>query len=188
MQACVREFTEASQLADYIRDDSHGLTREYTNGSFDLSVSYVPSDLLLSREMQSYRDNNELLENKARYDSILYFTLRISQNNKKIEHNYVRDPDALSKIVSYLSEGIAADVYILSDADTLKPMGVMYSGTVGITPATDLMLAFPRNDLTKSASQLSLYFNDSVIGCGRSVFEFKTKDIIKVPSLKLRQL
>lgn len=185
---CAKEFKDPSELTKYLSDKKNDLQLERVNHPFVIKASYIPSDLLLSREMRSYRNAQEFSENKLRYDTMLYFNLRISLNNKKVESNFVRDTNELNKIVSYLSDGITKDLYIVSDGDTLHAMGVMYDGNFGQVPDTGVLVAFSKSILSEHNDQLSLYFSDSMLGSGRSVFEFSKKDIKRVPPLKLKQL
>lgn len=189
LQSCTREFTDSSQLAKYVDDSSNGLVKQRINGQFEISVSHVPSTLLLSREMISYRNEKEFLDNKTRYDSILYFDLKISQKGKKVESNYVRDPEALNRIVAYMSDEISSDIFIVDEkySDTLRPSATMYVGSLGMSPTTEVMIAFPRKILS-SGNDLTFYFDDAMIGSGRSSFKFNAKDIKKVPPLKIKWL
>jgi hypothetical protein len=183
LSGCTKALPEA-QLNAYINDDDNGLHKQQQSNDVTLDVFYRPSDLVWIRNIHAAKDESSRQKLLGQIDSLTYFLIHLSSGGAELENKYASDPDEFANIVSYLSDGIANDLFLTHGADTIKAASVLYARTFGSTNATRVLAAFEArvHDLD---GDITLHFNDTKLDVGDLEFDFKTRDLKNTPKLQI---
>jgi hypothetical protein len=179
---CTRYLSEP-ELRTYVTDPGNGLTGEVKKGDVRIAVNYRPADLVMFKDLQMITDEDQREAAVKRYDSINYFVMQLSMNDREIESIYAGDPRKFGEVVSYLSYGIANDLILIADKDTINALDVAYSRSFGSAGSTQLMVAF-KGDLRRRSGTARLLFDDNALGTGISEFEFDCDKLRETPRIK----
>jgi hypothetical protein len=179
---CTRYLSE-SELRQYVTDPENGLVGHVEKGDVKIDVQYRPADLVMFRDLQMIDDEHQREAATTKFDSINYFVMQMSMNEREIESRYAGDPRKFSEVVSYLSYGIASDLMLVTENDTINVLDVAYSRSFGSTGNTQLMIAF-KDDLRRRSGTARLLFSDNVFGTGFNEFEFDCDRFREIPRIK----
>lgn len=172
------------ELNEYLNDPDHGLKHRQGNGDMQLVIEYRPTDLIVKQQLSDVVNNKEREVIKRQFDSLDYFVLRFSKNDKEVENSYVSDPARLSEIESYFSQGILSDLSMITPTDTLRPVDVVYTRTFGMSRASSVLVVF-KSYLVHRTGSVDLYFEDSMLATGRSKFTIDIDDVKNIPALNI---
>lgn len=77
-----------------------------------------------------------------------YFKLSLTWNGKPFIQRNVSDNIKYNDDVTYLSDGILKDIYIVKqNGDTIKPVSCITGYTYGMTPEDEILIAFDKTSL-----------------------------------------
>lgn len=186
--SCAHPLERPAYLA-YLADPTHGLTHTQEANGTTVTCSYRPTDLLVSQEMAA----EETAVAPATLDSLhrtyagkLYCTLALARDSAEIETSLIRDETALGQALSYLSQGIAHDVYLrgLGQPDSVTALAATYARQYGNTGRSTVLLVFPAPQLDV-AQGFTISYHDTQFGLGPLRFVFAAKALRDLPALKL---
>lgn len=183
LASCQAAMLTEEELQQYSLDPENGLLQRIEKQNTVLEMYYKPTDLIVAQELKGVTDVNERKKTAARLDSLDYFVLRLSREGKEIETGYARNEEAFNKVIDYLSFNMAPDVFMVCQKDTLTALDVVYARTFGSKDATSVMAVFNSN-LKNNKADAKVFFDDPLFGTGLNQFEFRNKDIQKIPNLK----
>lgn len=183
--ACTKDRITADQLRAYMLDEKNGLIKSKLNGRITVKAQYKPKDLVLLQEMGGSTAEEKWQHAVSRFDSLDYFVLSFSNEDKELENQYAANQDKLSSIVSYLGGGMSKDLLLITGRDTINVLDIGYARTYGSLTASSALLVFKsyigkRDDL----KDVRLIFSDEEIGVGYCEFVFKANDLHDIPELK----
>lgn len=179
-----RSIVSEQELKDYIMDPEHGLCRREAKNGIDMEVVYRPSELVSAQQVAGVTDQKEREKIIRNFASLTYFIIKLSRNGQEIENAYVSDNDKFLQVTSYLSAGIAQDLYLVNKGDTIRALDAVSTRMFGAATATTVMAIFDTDVKDKDGS-LRFCFDDTGLGLGLNEFEFDTDDINKAPTLNL---
>jgi hypothetical protein len=179
-----RSVVSEQELKDYLMDPEHGLSRHEAKKGIDMEVVYRPSELVAAQQVDGVTDKKEQERIIRNFDSLAYFILKLSRNGQEIENAYVSDNDKFLQVTSYLSSGIAQDLYLVNKEDTIRALDAVYTRMFGAATATTVMAIFDA-DVKDWDGSVTFCFDDTGLGLGINEFEFDTNDINKAPTLNL---
>ncbi|MBT1697138.1 hypothetical protein KK083_09645 [Fulvivirgaceae bacterium PWU4] len=179
-----RSIVSEQELKDYIINPDHGLCRREAKNGIDMEVVYRPSELVAAQQVAGVTDQKEREKIIRNFDSLAYFVIKLSRNGQEIENAYASDNDKFLQATSYLSSGIAQDLYLVNKGDTIRALDAVYTRMFGAATATTVMAIFDTNVKDLDGS-LTFCFGDTGLGLGLNEFEFYTNDINKAPTLNL---
>lgn len=185
---CARPLERPAYLA-YLADPAHGLTHTQEAGGTTVTCSYRPPDLLVSQELTP----EETTARPATVDSLrhtyagkLYCTLALSRDSAELETSLIRDETARGQAISYLSEGIAHDVYLrgLGEPDSVLALAATYARQYGTTGRSTVLLVFPAPRLDVQRG-FTISYHDTQFGLGPLRFVFSAAALRDLPALKI---
>lgn len=172
------------ELKDYTLDPSNGLIKQASTNGVEIEVVYRPTDLVLAQQLQGLTNENERRKEIESFSGLSYFVVKISRHGQEIENTYAGDPSKFTNVVSYLSSGLRANMYVVNGSDTIPSLDAVYTRMFGAATATSVMTIFETNVKTLTGN-LKFCFDDTVLGLGRNEFVFDLADIKNAPTLNL---
>lgn len=182
--ACSPSTLDEKGLKKYILNEDNGLHQKLTKGENRLEVLYRPAELVWADEIRSAASPEERKRILQQVDSMNYFIIRFSNNGGEIESQFVSDDDKFSEVTNYLSFEMVNDLSAIVAGDTIRALDVIHTRTFGSTNGTNVMAVF-QTDFRNLHEDFVLVLNDRVLGTGVSSFNFKKKDLLKIPDLNL---
>jgi hypothetical protein len=173
-----------SELKGYVSDKENGLQKSLQKNGYDIEVTYRPTELVLFQHLDGVEDASERETIKKQIDTLSYFVVKLSRNGQEIEHYLSGNRHMLAKVVSYLSSGIGDDLMVATRRDKMHPLDVAYVRSYGATSGTSLLVVFRKPDMD-TTDKLTFVLNDELIGIGSVAFDFQTKDLKRIPTLRL---
>jgi hypothetical protein len=177
--SCRPKTATVSELNLYLTDPEHGLSKTLAKEDIKLELIYRPRELVFIGQAGA-----DKVKREARLDSMDYFVLRLSRSGKVIEHIYGADQSEYNRVIGYLDGELTKDISLQYDGTLIHPEGVALMPSVSGTDASTIMLVF-KSALQKYDGQFTVIFNDSMFGTGRTDFEFNSRDIKRVPSIRM---
>lgn len=180
---------EQPQYLAYLADAKHGLTQNQEVNGATVTCSYRPLDLLVGQELA----NRETEATRAVIDSIrhtyagrVYCTLSLARNGAEIENGLVRDEIALGQALSYLSTGIAQDVFLrgAGQPDSVPALAATYARQYGSTGRSTVLLAFAAPEPAIQQG-FTITYRDTQFQLGTTRFAFSAQALKNLPALKL---
>jgi hypothetical protein len=185
---CSGALTPPQYLA-YLADPAHGLTQTQEVNGTTITCGYRPPELLVSQELatQAAPPAPALRDSLRRtYAGKLYCTLALARDSAELEAAVSRDETALGQTLSYLSAGIAHDVYVrgLGQPDSTAALAAAYTRQYGNTGRSTVLLVFatPRLDVRQG---FTLTYRDTQFGLGPVHFVFTPQALGRLPALQL---
>jgi len=94
-----------------------------------------------------------------------------------------RDPIQRSQLINKLAFEMQEHVFIrLENGKKIELLDYNFDRSFGLSPATNLLLIFERNEVVKQAS-FNLVITEFGLRTGPVNLEFETKDITTIPSI-----
>ena len=184
---CSGTLTPPQYLA-YLADPAHGLTQTQEVNGTTITCGYRPPELLVSQELATHdTPPTPALRDSLRrtYAGKLYCTLALARDSAELEAAVSRDETALSQTLSYLSTGIAHDVYVrgLGQPDSTAALAAAYTRQYGNTSRSTVLLVFatPRLDVRRG---FTLTYRDTQFGLGPVHFVFTPQALGQLPALQ----
>lgn len=179
-----RNVVSEKELKSYISDPENGLSKSVMKGDINVNVLYRPSELVVAQQIAGVTNAEEIKQAHKDFDSLSYFVLKLDRDGQEIENKLVSDPERFGRVISHLSSGIASDIYVVADRDTLYAIDAIYTRMFGSAAATSVMAIFDKS-LKEKSGTLKFHLDDETLGIGNVDFEFLTSDIKKAPTLNL---
>lgn len=172
----------------YLANPAHGLTQTQEANGITVVCSYRPPDLLVSQELtlEATTANPVYVDSVRRsYAGKLYCTLALARDSAELEASLSRDEAALGQALSYLSTGIARDVYLrgLGQPDSVAALAASYTRQYGNTGRSTVLLVFPAPRL-EVAQGFTISYHDMQFGLGPLRFVFPAHALRDLPALR----
>lgn len=185
LTSCSTSSREAPALRNYVQDPGHGLTHHIETGPVSVTCTYRPTDLLIAQELARNANSVPLDSLRRTYAGKTYFALTLAQNEVEIEDRYLPDNAAFTQALSYLSTGIAADVFIVTATrDSVAALAAIYPRQYGTTGRSTVLLVFDSQKLDLQQG-FTFTFHDRFFNLGTLRFPFAADDLQALPQLKL---
>lgn len=179
-----RRVVSEQELKEYVMDPENGLRKSSENNGIDIEIMYKPTDLILAQQLDGLTDARERTKTISNFTNLSYFVITLSRKGQEIENAFAGDPEKFLRVTNHLASGIAAEIYMLNDTDTLPALDAVYTRMFGAATATSLMAVFDVN-LKDQDGELKVCLKDTELGIGQNVFAFDLADIKKAPNLNL---
>jgi len=186
LYSCTPTVKSPKELQQYILEPSHGLLQQKEINGTTIKLTYKPGMLFANQEINVYDTFNkkQIDDIMGRYNKQLYFILSLSRGNKEILSTY-NNQQWFGQMVNQFAFGMGEDVSLVTDrGDTLQLLDFHHPRMYGMAPSTDILMAFEKPDMKKS-KELKFEMKDIGLQTGDVKFKIKTKDIRKVPKLKI---
>lgn len=183
LAGCAKEVSNSEELLAYTLDVSNGVSQKTEIGNVSVSVSVRPSDLMMARELQNNPDGIDKVTRK--YQDQVYFLLSYSKEGRDILRSGVSGQGDYSQKLHELSFNMKQYVHLIAGNDTIPVYDYIYQNMFGASHSTDVLFAFRKQDISKSAPAIEFVLKDIGFGIGKQVFTFQQEDIERIPQLVL---
>ena len=140
-------------------------------GDLTLICSYKPRTLLAQKSSSTNLDSTDnYLKSK------LYMTLSFAVKGKPLEDAFAAYPNGRELAIAYLSNGLASDVFLLSNTDTLRAAGCIYPRQYGLNASSTVLVAF-ETDSTTLSNDFAILYRAQRFGLGTVRFPFSAAAI-----------
>lgn len=179
--SCVKDTVTEQELSKYVQEEQHGLKKTARVGSYNLSVTYRPSDLLVVQELAGRADTMLLASLRQKYEKNYYFVLSIQKNGKEaLPEN---DNNKFSEVLQTISFRMGDHLIMLMDKDTIPLADYSFTRTFGMSTSTDLLLVFEKKKGdTNQVVQINL--DEFGLNLGNHSFQFDVADLENIPRIK----
>lgn len=183
LNACQSNKLSAEALAIYVADPAHHLRQEQQVGSTEVSVTYQPTDLLVTHDLPGPLYRQSAVDSvRKKYNSETFFVLSIARNHREILQP-IEGFSSYSDLLQTLAFRMDGHVRLLtSQGDTLLPVNYYLDRTYASTNATQILFAFPRLPTTGTWRFQLL---ECGLGTGNLSFLFDTLPVTVAPVLAL---
>jgi hypothetical protein len=175
-------------LISYVNDPDNGLKKEIQSGDYKISLTYKPTDLLVEQEIGNDTAlTTETIEAKRKqFDAYHYFVLTMSAGEKDMLYSGAGGTN-YSEMVTKINFRLREYIYAIQDKkDTLVLADYYIPNLYGMGGKTQILLAFEKAKEEEQANKaLAIKIKELGFGMGEQQFEFKEKDFVNIPSLKL---
>ena len=173
----------------YLNDQEHGLTQTQQVNGVTITCSYRPIDLLVSQELANQAaDSPPLNPDSVRqtFSDRQYLTLSLSRDGTEVENLLIRNELAFGQAISYLSNGIAQDVFLhgLGQPDSVAAIAATYPRQYGNTGRSTVLLVFATPQLHATRG-FTVTYRDTHFNLGPTRFVFSPRDLQRLPLLDM---
>jgi hypothetical protein len=180
------EFHLDKELKAYVSNPDHGCINTIDKNGIQLSVSYRPTDLLISQEVEDELVTPPVIDSlRMKYQGQFYFLISFSRNNKELLQS-ANDPVAYSDLLQTLSFRMSSYVSLSDGRASVPPSDYMLNRTYGLASSTDLLFAFPRERLANTG-WLEFEMKEFGLQTGDQHVRFKRSDLERIPPLNFNR-
>lgn len=178
-------FNSRQDLLMYLRNEDNGYHFEKSVNSVLYSLTYRPTDLMISQFMDEKTEPRRIQKLRKKYSKYLYLNLGMSSNGKELlSQNYGSRAEFGAK-VSQLAFGMSKKMTLTSqNRDTLPLLDYVYPRMYGMSTSTEMLLVYENKPNTLEQDYLLLSIRDIGFGTGEVSFKIDTKKIKNQPTLK----
>lgn len=180
------EFRDKQSLTKFLHKEENGLVVKKKVNECDLTLLAKPTDLIVLQELGDSYSEEDVQRLREKYDPYLFFILSISCNNKELLDESALRNGTFSKILNTLSFDMGERAFISTGKDSIFPVEALFSRSYGMSPSSDILFAFSRNELIKENESIRFVLSDLDQGFGELSFRIKTKVIKDQPSIKFQ--
>ncbi|MBO2009605.1 hypothetical protein [Hymenobacter negativus] len=178
---------DPTQYRAYLANPAHGFTQTQEANGISVTCTYRPTDLLVSQELAQNANSTtsaQLDSVRRSYAGKTCFALALAKDSTAIENQFATNPTAFTQTLTYLSNGIAADVFLVtSPRDSVPALVSMYPRQYGNTPRSTVLLIFDTHQLNLEQG-FHLTFRSTAFNLGTLRFPFPAATLADLPALK----
>jgi hypothetical protein len=173
----------AQELSEWIKS-SGKYTQATEVNNYRITVSYRPTDLLVSQELgETTPDAATVNSLRQKYSKYYYFVLSLSKDNKEALLPAKGALEQYSGMVNTLSFRMKEFVTLTtSQSDTIPVADFVLDRTYGLRPSTDLLFVFS-NERSHGKDWVQFNLNELGLGVSDQRFRFKTEDLDEAPGI-----
>lgn len=177
------EFEIEQQLIDFVRDPDNGLRQTQESNGITITVTYKPTDLLVSQELRNRTlDESGLLALRQKYEPYYYFLVSLSEGDKEAL-NTLKGMENYSDLVQTMSFRMGDYVTLTTNAaDTIPLADYILNRTFNMSAATDLLFVFSRQR-AEGKEWVQFNLNEFGLNTGNHRFRFLKKDLDQIPQI-----
>jgi hypothetical protein len=170
-------------LQAYVANPDNGLIKTIDANGYSISVSYYPTDLILSREFSDgHPSDTAVAVERSKYSTYSYFILSLSSDGAEALSTTSASMD-YSSLVQVLSFEIGNYITLNTSTDEVPTADFSLNRTYGLSESTQVLIAFNSEKLSETKS-FDFVLREFGLGIGTKKFQFSTSDISRVPELR----
>jgi hypothetical protein len=180
----VTDFDSPQALQDYVFDPDNGLSQEANVDQYRVTVTYKPTDLLVSQHIDDENvDAVQIEKLRARYSRSYYFILSLSRDSREVLQPVDGGSTNFSAMVETLSFRMGEYVALVtSSRDTIPVQDFVLDRTYGMSKSTDLLFVFDKA-AAKDSDWIQFNLDEFGLGLGNHRFRFSKEKLDEVPQL-----
>jgi hypothetical protein len=195
--SCSDKKTECGpdEYINWINNPENHMISEYRSDSFTFSLQYRPAPYLALIEAGtsgiSKEELNEIEKGFSHHTQFL-FQVSLSDGQRDWLQAGAKKFNDIEEQIKYLSFSMQKDFQLVTEKDTIDCSMFHFERDYGIRPNGTFLLGFPftvnstdSNDIVNISKSLKVIYNDSAFEDETVEFNFSSKDLNKIPTLKL---
>ncbi|WP_461445418.1 hypothetical protein [Maribacter sp.] len=180
-----KTFDTKEELMAYVSDINNGYTQHKSVNGTDFSITYRPTDMLVSQEMTEEMSRAQIDSLRKKYEPYLYFNLSLSKNNQEVLNSFVRDQNKFGAMVNQLAFTMGDKVHLISKSkDSVKLADYIYPRLYGTSGLTSILFIYPRDKKVINDDYFHFTIEDFGLSTGEISFKIPTYPVRSEPSLK----
>lgn len=171
-----RTFDSKEDLVAHITDAENGYTQHKLVNGVDFSITYRPTDLLVSQELTEGMSEAAADSLRQKYGQYLYFNVSISKNNQEVLDGMANSRAKFGAMVNQLVFGMGDKVHLYNQKkDTVELLDYIYPREYGMGRATNIMFVYPREEALLEDDFIHFTLEDIGLKTGEVGFKFPAK-------------
>lgn len=185
MGACHTQPTQlsSSEYMRWVKNPSNKLYQQKEIGDYRYELQYKPPAYMAYMEQSSQKklDTLQFQHRKKELENTWQFNLMLAHKeygnilNQQLGETYFER-------LSYLVTNIQTDLMLVADQDTLSCVLYHVERNYNLAPYTNILIGFERKNTHK---ELTLIYNDRLLGAGPLMFKYPANQLIKLPTLDI---
>lgn len=181
-----KRFDTEQALWNYIKEESHGYIQHKAVNGVDFTLTHLPTDLLVKRELGNESTEADIDSLRKKYGKYMYFNLSMAKNNRELLSNVAGNREQFGSMVNRLSFGMENKVHLYtSKRDTILLADYLYPRMYGMSGGTTLLFIYPRDEKSLQEEYLNFTIEDIGLHTGEVRFKLPTPPIKNEPGLHL---
>ena len=186
LPACQPVPKTEAEYYRWLHDPENGLVQTRQIGDLQLSVKYLPAELLACRELKGVSPTPRQVDSvRNRYGQSRAFLLtvkpRTAGRGEDVMYRGVGGYQDYKERVMELNFNLGRYVSLKDGEKEVKPLLHTLENTYGTTEGRSLYLVF--ENVASDAPALDFVFSDEVFGTGISHFRFRKSDLEQAPPI-----
>lgn len=186
--SCGNSSVSPLVYVNYVDDISNGLIRERKIGPYMLRCELKPAAYIVLKEKFKETKNIDMplkMDEIKDAGKMYHFYIKLSSEMQNdILKKDIQSEQELYGRIEYFTHAVQSDLFLLTGADTLPCSYYLFERNFGAGAISTMLLGFDSERIdSDSEKQLTLLFDDHVLGIGPVQFAFKTKDIKRTPTM-----
>lgn len=184
LSSCDKDQLSPVEYVKWVKSNKSGLITEKVVGEYAFTLSYLPVDYRLIKEVGLdsifFKETEILREELNKQD---YFLFRMSNKNKtkNMLKTALSSPSEFQSRVNYFSFYSVEDFELVS-SESLSCSFFHLERAYGLTPYDTFILSFPKSDDNKDKT---VVYHDKILGVGPIKLTINKKYIKNIPDLKI---
>jgi hypothetical protein len=186
LYSCGRpEYLPADELQRYVLNKDNGLIKTVTSGSFEMQVTYRPTDLMVLQQVgtgQGRDASEKVRQARKKFGSYYYFVVRFSESGRDVVDPGARGLNGFSDLMQTISFRMAEYVRLSTPGDTVAVADYAYDRTYGMGQGTEVLFVFDRSKVV-GQEWVELSVDEFGLGTGRQTVRFDVQDLENAPRI-----
>lgn len=182
ISGCQPKIKDIASLNKFITSESNGLTVKKEVRNIDVTMKYLPWQLLVSRYKIKENQKDSVVEQLKKSS---FFLLSFSKDNKELLRQL--DLDTYSELVSVLSFRMKEKINAVVNTKIIEAEDCSFQQTYGHSGANELLIVFNLEEIRKG-NKLEIVVNEFGLNLGDLVFNFNTSNINDLYMLDYKKL
>ena len=180
-------FDTTEEIFAYITNPENEYQYQKTINGVDYTLQYKPTDLLVQQELGDSMNKKQIEALRKKYSKYMYFNLSMSMNGQELLSGVVQDKNKFGQMVNDLAFGMEEKVHLYTpQKDTLEMADFIYPRMYGMSSATTIMIAYPRQEKYLKHQHLNFAIQDLGLYTGEVKFKINTQQIQNEPQLSFK--
>ncbi|OFY82859.1 MAG: hypothetical protein A3F72_01875 [Bacteroidetes bacterium RIFCSPLOWO2_12_FULL_35_15] len=176
-------------VAEYIsvvQNPENGLSTSKKIEDFEFSVLYKPLDYIIALENKDNKVSKDSInKRKQQLEGYQYYTFRLkSSKDNEFFRTGMNSENEYYERLEYFVTNAQDDIYLIDGTDTLTCELYHFERNYGISPYSNIVLAFKQKNETEVKGKTFIY-DDKILGVGKIALKINAKDIIDLPKLEI---
>ena len=185
--SCNKTFDKPQEMAEFIADPDNGYCYTKKAGGVDYTLQYRPTDLLVEQEIGQNPKPGTIEQTRKKYEKYLYFNLSMAMNKKELLNNLAADKERFGQMLSELSFGMDQKIHLYTATkDTIAMSDFSYPRMFGISDATTILVAYPRDEKYMNEKYMDFTIEDLGLYTGEIKFRIDMSKLRTEPQLRFK--
>ncbi|OWW23519.1 hypothetical protein B4Q04_20180 [Zobellia sp. OII3] len=179
-----KAFENRAKLMAYVNNPENGYTKEKSINGIDFSITYRPTDMLVSQQLSDNLSEKLIDSLRAKYQDQIYFNVTLSKNKQEILSSVNNSRNDFGAMVNQLAFGMGNKAHLFTRSkDTIELLDYIYPRMYGMGGATNILFVYPRKEVLDSGAFFYFTIEDIGFSTGEVGFKVATKPLVNEPRI-----